>query len=93
MLEQPNVKWIMKHAEDKNLRLELPSKNYSISAEQIYSHKHDLSSFIVQSGIKKSIIDFNPMYEAIVFIYAPATSKYSPKVYRPAANAKENFML
>ena len=93
MLEQPNVRWIMEHAEDKNLRFELPSKKYSISAEEICSHKYDHSSFIVQSGIKKPTMDFDPMYEAVAFIYDPATGKYSPRVYRPAVNGKENFML
>lgn len=91
MLEQPNVRWIMEHVE--RFKLDLPAKRYSISAKEIGLLQRDLSSFIVQSGVKKSLVDFDPNYEAIIFIYTPATGKYSPKAYRPAVNGKENFML
>lgn len=93
MLERPNITWLMNHVEKDKLKLDLPSKNYGISAEQIYSHMHDHSTFIVQSGIKKSVMDFDLMYEAIIFIYSPETGKYSPRVYRPTAHVKDNFMF
>lgn len=93
MLEEPNVQWLMRHVEKDNLLLDISSKRHSISAEEIRVLPRHSSSFIIQNGVKKDVSDFNPMFEAVFFIFSRQTGKYAPKVYRPAVKGKENFML